>query len=589
MMRDVFGAPYSNETVVWQSSPATRGSFTLLSTSVITLLLCVWSSIHLNLPGTGDNAVLLLLRRLKWIAVGLFMPEALVVTALSQHQRAKRILMEARQTFKEEQADQEQPPAAPRRKHPWTMTHSYWAIMGGIAADPVGERFLPKGVCPLFTSSGVSFLLRHEPDLVPDISEEDIKDKSKGGSFAKGLACIQATWFCATCIGRVAQHLPLSQLELNTFAHALCTVIVYVLWWMKPLDISIPHAITDARIRPLTAYAWMASKTSAIIKPKIDSKSYTLGRDPEFEAISCKPRNPPANPPPFWQTDRYTTTKQRLTKNPDPTEPKIIVTPQKCLSGTDFYVNYESTRWKYSITTSSGTDESTKVSTDYYREPAEFHLAPADVERWKLASQAIASYGLEKPDKNLDLVSVRPIPETVENPRSYIHIHDIKKENTLADEKFLFALISGIYGGAHALAWDSTFPNEREKTVWRVASLFVAAPAAAALAVMVLAAVASVGRQRWKRSPAASDAARTSPRTADGPGVAEMELRGGESRTNPVFELLRFLLKSAFGIMVCFYLAARVYLVWESFRTVFCLPPEAFKETEWSEYLPHIT
>ena len=256
-MEDVFGAPYSNTTTKWQPEPTTRGTFTLLTTSLITLLLCVWSSIHLNLPGTGKDVTLLsVLRRLEWIAIGLFMPKALVITALGQHKRAKRILMEARQTFKDSSTDSSSDPSdteqqpTRRRRHPWTMTHSYWAIMGGIAADSDGDpdnpggqhssaRFLPPGTSqPLFTSSGVSMLLRHEPDLIPDISEDDIKDKSKGGSLAKFLACFQATWFCATCIGRVAQRLPLSQLELNTFAHALCTVIVYVLWWKKPLDVA---------------------------------------------------------------------------------------------------------------------------------------------------------------------------------------------------------------------------------------------------------------------------------------------------------------------------------------------------------------
>ena len=68
------------------------------------------------------------------------------------------------------------------------MTHNYWAIMGSIAADTAEqERFLPEGCRPLFASSGISMLLRYEPDLIPDVSEDDIKDKSKGGSLTKAL------------------------------------------------------------------------------------------------------------------------------------------------------------------------------------------------------------------------------------------------------------------------------------------------------------------------------------------------------------------------------------------------------------------
>ncbi len=109
------------------------------------------------------------------------------------------------------------------------MTHSFWAIMGGIAVDPRGSgSFIPLSQRSTLTRKGVSLLLKHEPHLLPDISVEEVKDKSKGSAVTKILACIQATWFCMSCIARIAQHLPLSLLELNTFAHAMCTVVVYI-------------------------------------------------------------------------------------------------------------------------------------------------------------------------------------------------------------------------------------------------------------------------------------------------------------------------------------------------------------------------
>lgn len=39
-----------NHTVSWHPGPTTRGSFTILSSCVITLTLCVWKVVHLNLP-----------------------------------------------------------------------------------------------------------------------------------------------------------------------------------------------------------------------------------------------------------------------------------------------------------------------------------------------------------------------------------------------------------------------------------------------------------------------------------------------------------------------------------------------------------
>ena len=109
--------------------------------------------------------------------------------------------------------------------------------MGGIAVDE-GESgsFIPEFRPVTLMPNGVLLLLKHEPQLLPDISEAEVKDKSKGSSLTKTIACIQATWFCLSCIARLSQHLPLSMLELNTFAHALCTIIVYILVSEYPLE-----------------------------------------------------------------------------------------------------------------------------------------------------------------------------------------------------------------------------------------------------------------------------------------------------------------------------------------------------------------
>lgn len=108
--------------------------------------------------------------------------------------------------------------------------HSFWALMGGIAMDSSDSHpFIPHSQRSTLTPNGISLLLKHEPLLLPDISEEEVKDKSKGSSLTKFVACIQASWFCLSFFARISQKLPISMLELNTFAHALCTVIVYIL------------------------------------------------------------------------------------------------------------------------------------------------------------------------------------------------------------------------------------------------------------------------------------------------------------------------------------------------------------------------
>ena len=107
--------------------------------------------------------------------------------------------------------------------------------MGGLVIDPTcRDRFIPDNAQMALTSNGVSFLLAHEPDMLPDISEEEIKDKSKSDSLAKTIACVQAIWFCVQCIARWVERLPVSQLELTTFAHSICTILIFIAWWKKP-------------------------------------------------------------------------------------------------------------------------------------------------------------------------------------------------------------------------------------------------------------------------------------------------------------------------------------------------------------------
>lgn len=131
---------------------------------------------------------------------------------------------------------------------PWTVTHSFYAIMGGFAFDNLSNKTefpLPQGRTRLTLSSdALMFLAEFEPHLVPDISEDTIRDKSKSGGIAKAIAFWQALWFTAQFSMRLAQGLNVCMLELHTVLHVVCAVIAYfVFWWKKPLDIMEPTLI----------------------------------------------------------------------------------------------------------------------------------------------------------------------------------------------------------------------------------------------------------------------------------------------------------------------------------------------------------
>jgi len=73
---------------------------------------------------------------------------------------------------------------------------------------------------------------------LPNVSEADIQDKSKGDWITKLFAMLQVSWLWVQLIMRKAQGLPSTQLEITTAAIAACSVITYGLYWSKPKDIS---------------------------------------------------------------------------------------------------------------------------------------------------------------------------------------------------------------------------------------------------------------------------------------------------------------------------------------------------------------
>jgi hypothetical protein len=82
-------------------------------------------------------------------------------------------------------------------------------------------------------------------DLAYDITDlkfilpttEEIRDRSKGDGLSKALAVGQTGWFVAQCISRWAAGLATTEIELVTLAFAALNVIIYFLWWNKPLDV----------------------------------------------------------------------------------------------------------------------------------------------------------------------------------------------------------------------------------------------------------------------------------------------------------------------------------------------------------------
>lgn len=130
------------------------------------------------------------------------------------------------------------------------MVHetSFHAVSGGIAVN--SSTFWPEP-CVTFTPAGILELAK--VGLLPDISEDEIEDKSKADILAKALTCLQAGWFFVQSMARVVKGLPLTLLEIYTLAHIACALSLYYLWLRKPYSVNVPTLYDDPRIMDLAA------------------------------------------------------------------------------------------------------------------------------------------------------------------------------------------------------------------------------------------------------------------------------------------------------------------------------------------------
>lgn len=76
-------------TVGWVSDPMGRGTSGLLLSCLLTLGLCVWSAMHLNIPQKHESTLQYWLRNAKWVSLGVLIPELVVLSAWRQWLSAK--------------------------------------------------------------------------------------------------------------------------------------------------------------------------------------------------------------------------------------------------------------------------------------------------------------------------------------------------------------------------------------------------------------------------------------------------------------------------------------------------------------------
>ena len=192
-----------------------RGTLSLVLSCLLTLILCVWSALHLNVPQQKRSTIRTIWINVRWVFAGIYSPEMVVFAAWRQWCSARLLndhvaaLNQAKGTVV-----------------PWSMTHSFFACAGGFAFEleslngVIGGQSSKEEQRPVrLTLTARGMMLLADTGHLPVVERAVIDDKSKANNLAKAAVLVQATWMIIQVIGRLAARLPVTLLEVNTVAH----------------------------------------------------------------------------------------------------------------------------------------------------------------------------------------------------------------------------------------------------------------------------------------------------------------------------------------------------------------------------------
>lgn len=92
----------SDSTVGWVSDPDGRGTASLVTSCILTLGLCAWRALHLNIPPKGETQRQYWSQNVRWVLLGVFIPELVILAAWRQWASCRELDMELRHILQAE-------------------------------------------------------------------------------------------------------------------------------------------------------------------------------------------------------------------------------------------------------------------------------------------------------------------------------------------------------------------------------------------------------------------------------------------------------------------------------------------------------
>ncbi|THZ14697.1 hypothetical protein D6C91_07176 [Aureobasidium pullulans] len=593
-----FGNQTANQTATWHPEPHGRGTFGLLSSCITTLVLCVYTAVHLNIPEHGKERQQYF-RKFGWVVLGLLAPEIVAWNAWEQYRTASRITgvvhithgpaltspwyesfwvsckRAPRRWFStdvdaKECLDSEIPLGSlstdtSAHRHPWTLTHGFYAAMGGfvIQAKDLGPSYGTGAF--VLSEQGIDFLRKAEPESIPNIPESEVLDKSKASTLTKTIVCLQALWFCIQCIARLSQGASISFLELNVLGHCLCAFATYAIWWKKPTDISQPTSLS----------------VSNGLREWVDAVYLFSGRPgalPIFPTVHG-----------MRSSARVSDMMDSAWTSHDPQSYGIITNKvlfgdllRSRITGEHCFVKRHRSRLLYVLKLQFHSSFWITYTLSSHDKKRRITLENPDVPQVIFDLETTMAGRLERTCKS------RYRHYGSYETSSHRHrirnwsLSEVSFENAVAFKEPLssitFVIVAIVYGGLHLLAWNAPFHTRIEETLWKISGISVASIGPMSIA---HAGSLSVTNKLFNY-------------------IHFWHIRhwnSPETRSRHPSKVIQFLYVSKDMVVLIiqflgvsyllFYLFARVYLVIECFIEVAYLPDSAFATPVFTRYIPH--
>ncbi|RSL96035.1 hypothetical protein CDV31_013642 [Fusarium ambrosium] len=459
-------APYENSTYdlrnvisrKWVDSPNIRGTLDILQSCVLTLVACIYTALHLDVP-TKTKWHRILYSKVKWSLITLFAPEIVLYMAADQLFEAWNL----RKKLKKSRLTQASAP----QDFDIDLMYAFFVVMGGVRIDIKdllsrpdldtesrwGVGSLPRedvegrGTTTVRVSGTTVLWLAGHGHWIK-IPRAKITDKSKADTFQKIL-------------------LPLTLLEIHTMVHVVCAMILYGFWFKKPLNVQDPEVIRPdvegfegeiALLLQRQFYTTISASLSLLdpnqpfpdncdeplrfVGPGIGVKLSTGDVLPIGLALYAVPEAQDEDSP----------------ENPLAVQPK----DDPSFETTEEFYN----RWKAILSTFGHKRDDGIMKCADFIDAASRNDDDEDIFKWKLRSMPFSE---GKRNLDIDFTTFRGM--------------SAKELNDELDEFFswygtllgLAVFLSALYGGIHLSAWNWVFPTSWEGLVWKFACFLIAA------------------------------------------------------------------------------------------------------------------